>query len=745
MTARSKRTTVLSALHPRLGLWLSLGLLTLAAPACVGPRSEVEVYHLRDLIKEGKTEHVDELIKALGAPYEEVRTAAVSALAELGEVAEPKLRAVIGEESTRSGPAMLALGRGANPDNLSFIRQFHAHPNLGGPAREAERSIEKRLYERARSGDVEAAEAYLDDPEFGKGSKADEIRKLRRIQVARATFDRLSTTPDIAGWRAYIQDFGDMEDAPLAKARLAQLLVQEARGHLERAEYRQAREKLSQVVEADPRRDPEARRLTAETYLAEGRGLKAGAKEAEALKALELAGAWPEFRAESERLRADILLAQGRARLEAGDIPAGLTLLEDAALMDPARRPEVAAIKSDLSTELQSRILSTDPKVRNSGLVGLVSLGDEAIRPMEVYLGNLFVRKDYALVEEVVVALKLARTASTARATRPGAISPSDRIAELLSEYLRSALASSSSELTRFFASPEFTVVWTPQLNPLDPRHYPTVYKVEELATRHLGLTRIGLSVQALLGEGVVEVVKGSLLRDEEVIRQLNAGQLGQEASAPLLTRVQLAGRYASIMAALRRSAEKQPALLMEYAAGFSLPPVQPSDWIQVADGFERMLKKVQEGARLTPAVLQDAFRSGPVQLVKLEADSRALTLHLADPVTAGLVAGTPEARSAALMRTLTILVNSARVAFALYSSIDRYTVILGTGEPSPDGVGVVRGGRFDPETRLVLSQKSLPKLDYPRLRSLAGTYSAAELALMDVQWSRWELRPGGR
>lgn len=729
----------------RLGLWLSLGALVLGVPACVGPRSEVEVYHLRDLIKEGRTEHVEELTKALGSPYEEVRKAAIEALSELGDVAEPRLRAIIEEESTRSGPAMLALGRGANPENLGFIREFQSQPNLSGPAKEAERAIEKRLYERARSGDVEAAEAYLDDPEFGKSSKADEIRRLRRIQVARATFDRLSATPDVAGWRAYIQEFGDMEDAALAKARLAQLLVQEARWHLERAEYTQAREKASQVVDADPRRDPEAKRLTAETWLAEGRSLKAGNKDTDALRALELASAWPEFRAETERLRADILVSQGRARLEANDIPAGLILLEDAARMDPARRPEVAALKSDLSSELQSRILSTDPGVRSSGLVGLVSLGDEAIRPMEVYLGNLFVRKDYALVEEVVVALKVARTAGAAKASKSSSASPSDRIAELLSEYLRSALASSSSELTRFFASPEFTTVWTPLLNPLDPRHYPTVYKVEELGAKHLGLTRIGISVQALLGEGVVEVVKGSLLREEEVLRQLNAGQIGQDSALPLLTRVQLAGKYAALMAALRRSAEKQPSLLMEYAVGFSLPPVQPADWLQVAEGFDRVIKKVAEGARLTPVVLADAFRASPVQLAKLEVDARALTLHVADPVTLGLTTGTPEARTAALNRTFAILAHSARVAFALYSSIDRFTVILGTAEQSADGLGVVKGGRFDPETRLVLSQKSLPRLEYARLRSQAGAYTPAELSLVDVVWSRWELKPTGR
>lgn len=700
--------------------------------ACVGPRSEVEVFHLRDMVRDGQTEYLSELIVALGSSSEEVRSAAINSLAELGEVAEPRLKQVIREETLQSGPALLALGKGGNSESLGIIREFKDSPTLGAYAIEAERAIERKLYTRVQSGELEAMEAYLDA--FPDSDKNELIRKNRRTKLARAAYEKLTQSPSPEGYEGFLKDYPDSEDAPMARVLLARLLVKEAMGRVELEEFDKARAILQKVIAVDPRRDQEVNRLIAQSYLNEGRSLKAAGKDDAALKALGKAGEFPELRFESDRIRADIQMQRARAAITAGQIREGVVLAEEAATLDPVRRSEVITLKSTLASDFQGKIQNPDAAIRRLALVGLVSLGDDAIRPMELYLGNLFVRKDYALVEEVVVALSTSQRGAPTGTNNPGA----NRVAEMLTEYLRTALAASTADVSKLFSNPDFTRVWTSALNPLDPRQYPTVFKVEELASRHLGLSRIGLTTRALLGDTGLEVVKGTLLSDDEVRNRLGQGQIGQDPGLPLLTRVQLCARSANMFGELRRNAEKQPALFMEYAVGLTVPPVSANDWVLVSEGFKRVLEQSGSGGRLNARQLSGGLRSDRISLFSLEFDQRSLTIQVYDPIVPDLASGTPEVRAEATSRTLALLLNSARCAYGLYPSIERYTVLVGSAELMPDTGLVNRQGRFDPETRAMLSAKNMGKIEWDKLRMLNGAYGPNEAGLVDLQWNRW-------
>lgn len=709
-----------------------LGLTFLLLTACAGPRSEVEVFHLRDMVKEGRSEYLAELINALGSSSEEVRSAAVNSLAELGEVAEPRLKQTVREQSILSGPALRALGKAGNPESLGIIREYREHPSLGAPAQEAERAIERKLFTQVQAGDLEAMEAYLDA--FPDSDRNDQIRRTRKARLAKNAYEQVARNPTPESLEAFLTEYPEAEDAPIARVTLSRLLIKDALGALELERFDGARTLLRRAVEVDARREVEVQRLMAQSYLNEGRKLKADNQEEAALKALEEASKHPEQRLEAERLRADILMSQGRARFQAGKIREGVELIEQAAALDPARRAESIGIKATLSSDYQARLTATDTATRRLALVGLLTLGDEAVKPMELYLGNLFLKKDYAKVDEVVVALSEVRRAAPSGARNPGA----DRVTEMLVEYLRTALVASSAEVTRLFSAPDFTALWKPSLNPLDPREYPLVFKVDELTSRHLGLSRIGLTAKALLGDSGVEVVKGSLLKEDELRQRITQGQLGQDPSLPLLTRVQLAARIASAYAELRRTAEKQPALFMEYAVGLMVPPVSAADWLSVSEGFKRLSNAVGAGQRLPTYQLGGGLRNDRTALVNLDFDQRSLTLQVTDPVVGQLAAGTPEVRSEASQRTLALLLNVARSAFSLYSSIERLTVMMGTAEVSGDTGQVVKGGRFDPETRMLLSQKNYVKLDWEKLRVLNGSYGPNEAAGIDLQWARW-------
>lgn len=707
-------------------------LLAALLTACAGPRSEVEVFHLRDMVRDGQTEYLAELIAALGSSSEEVRSASINSLAELGEVAEPRLKQAVREENIQSGPALLALGKGGNPESLGIIREFKDSPTLGAYATEAERAIEKQLYNRVQGGELEAMDAYLDA--FSESDKADLIRKNRRAKLAKGAYERVTQSPSAEAYEGFLKDYPDSDDAPMARVLLARLLVKDAMGKVELEEYDKARAVLQKVIEIDPRRDQEVNRLVAQSYLNEGRSLKAAGKDDAALKALEKAGEFPELRFEADRTRADILMGRARTKLNAGQIREGVVLAEQAATLDPVRRTEVITLKATLASDFQSKIQSNDAATRRLALVGLVSLGDEAIKPMELYLGNLFVKKDYALVEEVVVALSESNRGAPAGSTNAGA----NRVAEMLTEYLRTALAASSADITRLFSSPDFTRVWTNELNPLDPRQYPTVFKVDELASRHLGLSRIGLTTRALLGDTGLEVVRGSLLPEEEVRNRLAQGQIGQDPSLQLLTRVQLCARSASLFGELRRNAEKQPALFMEYAVGLTVPPVSVGDWVLVSEGFKRVQEQASTGGRLSSRQLAGGLRSDRISMYSLEYDQRSLTIQVFDPVVLSLPSGTPEAQAEATSRTLALLLNAARCAYGLYPSIERFTVLMGSAEIMPDTGLVNRQGRFDPETRAMLSAKNMAKIEWNKLRLLNGAYGPTEAGLVDLQWNRW-------
>jgi len=382
----------------------------------------------------------------------------------------------------------------------------------------------------------------------------------------------------------------------------------------------------------------------------------------------------------------------------------------------------------------QSKLQSGDATERRLGLSGLVSLGDEAGRPMELYLGNLFARKNYAAVEEVVQVLADARRGVPTTTPMTGV----DQVSDMLTSYLKAALATSSADMTRLYGTPEFLKGWTAELDPLDPRQYPLIYKVDELSTKHMGLSRVGLAMKALLGEGSVEIVRGALLSEDEVRTRLLQGNIGQDPALPLLTRVQLSGRYSAVLAELRRSVEAKPEQFMAYAVGLTAPPVTASDWIQVAEGYKSMVARAATGERPTASSLAGGLHGGRVSLMSLDFDQRSLTVQLYDPVVDALSSQKVEPRAEATNRTLTVLLNSARMAFGLFAGIDRYTVLLGSTETPMTGGAPVRGGRFDPQTRMMMSQKSFGKIDWQRLRSLNGVYTSGELSLTDLQWYRW-------
>ena len=142
---------------------------------------------------------------------------------------------------------------------------------------------------------------------------------------------------------------------------------------------------------------------------------------------------------------------------------------------------------------------------------------------------------------------------------------------------------------------------------------------------------------------------------------------------------------------------------------------------------------------RIDIASSRGGMRTNDASLVSLDYDQRSLTLLVYDPVVDQLGGKTQTARAEAVQRTLAMLLNSARIAFGLYAGVDRYTIMIGSTERSQASGSRVRGGQFDPETRMMLSKKFYSKIDWAAIRNLNGTYTARELALVDLKWYRWQ------
>jgi len=701
---------------------------------CVTPRSEVEVYHLRDMIREGRDEYLSALISGLGARDEAVRAASMRALGDLGEIAVPVLKETVKEGSRRSGPAMLALGFGGSADSLDFIRNHQNAPVVGPPAQEAEREIERRLYARVTQGQLDAMEAYLEA--FPESPRISDVRRLRRAQMARSSFARVRAEPTVADLQEYIRLYEDTDDADTARVMLARLLIREAREQIDQHRFQEAREKLERVESFDKRRGPEGRRLIAQSYLVEGKTLRADGDEAAALAALQRATEFPEVRLESERLAADILMAQARRSFEAEDYVVGVYKVNEAQRLDSARRKEVAGLKAELSMRFQMQLDSDEREQRRRALIGLIALGDYASRAMTVYLGSLFASKDYSAVEEVVVALSEAKRSLPEDAEVPGL----KQVGELLTNYLVNAVATSEGALKQLFNSSDFRRYWNRHFSPVDARQYPLLYRVEEITIKHMGLSRVGLAMRALLGESAVEVVTGTLLTEDQVLEQLMAGHVGDDGTMAIMTRAQLCARFSKKLAELRRLIDANPARFMRYAINLKLPPLTSADWWIVADEFSETVTRVQSEAKTAAFAAPGELTTGESSLVgQPDFDAKTLTLRVYQPIIAQLNSSDAAVQEEVRRRTLALLLNTARIAFGLYSSIDRYSVFIGGSEISQSYGSGVKEERFDPKTRMMMVRKTFIGIDWVSLRNLNGEYTTRELALSDLNWAIWD------
>ena len=695
--------------------------------ACAGPRSVVEVRHFKDRVADGHTDDLKPLIKALGSTNEAVRGAAVRALGELGEVAEPALRKTVEEDSARSGPALLALGYGGNPESLSFIERYRAHPTLGPQAAEAARSIERQLFQKVSRGDLDAMDAYLEA--FPDSPRASQVRSRREAFLAQQAFTEAKSRPDPESLESFLARFGSSEYAPEARVLLARRLLEDGRRRLEAKDYVPARAQLARVAGFDRRQEPTAKRLIARAYLMEGRDkLEAGDREG-AIDAFERAATHPEFKIEAEKLLGSLLIEQAHEAEKKGDIGRAIEMADRAAALDPTRGKEALALKRRMTQDLEKGLESDDAQTRKRSIRGLLSLRKGGIHPLEVYIGKNFADKNYARVEEFVGLL--------AEFTNTDEPDPTaTRLAEMLATYVRTALRTSTREVRALFASSDFIRGWRAGLDPLDPREYPLVYKVEEICVRHLGLSRIGVGVQSLLGKDVLDLGGTHLLSDDELDARLAAGSIGQDPADPLLVRVQLAAKYSQAMGEFSRLVVPRRDQFMVYAVGLTVPPLTPLDWIQVAAGFNTHKERLAVGARPRAASLKGGLHGGRVTLVRLDYNMRSLTVQVYDPIVERLGGGDPSARDEAVVRTLTILFNSARMAFGIYPGIDRYTVILGHGLPTAAGKPPEH---FEPEVRLMIDQKRFRSLDWKRLREMNGVYDASMVRLTDIRWFRWK------
>ncbi len=703
------------------------------ASGCAGPQSPVEVYHYRDLVREGQVAYLEDLSAALASSDESVRGAAIRSMAELGPVAIPTLKQVVREEGKGAGPALLALGMSGEAEVIGFIRQYRSHPLLGASASEAEKTLEGQLYARVKEGELDAMEAYLES--FPDSPRADQIREERRNRLAKQAFERARTTGSMEELEAFLDQYADSEDAPMVRMMLARMMVQEGFSLLDAGEYERAREMVAQVPRLDARREQEASRIVARSYLEEGKKLRAEGRNEAALERLGKAAEFPEFRVEANRIQADILMEEARKKLELANIQEAVTLLNRAGVLDISRGEEIARIKADLASEFQRAIHSEDPGARKRGLVGMVSLGEEAIKPLELYLGTLFARREYGKVEEVVDALAEARRAVPEGEENRGI----DRTTALLMNYLKASLQASTGEVIRLFGSPDYLRYWNPNIDPIDPRQYPLIFKVEGTTVRHLGLSRIALAAKALLGEQTLQISEGTLLPDEEVLARISRGEVGNDPGQGLLTRVQLCARYATILAEFNRLVEEKPDRFMAYAVGLSVPPYTTADWLAVAEGFKRAVANAGPDGRLDIEASRGGIRTNDTSLLSADYDQRSLTVLVYDPVVDRLGSMTETARAEAAQRTLSVLMNSARIAFGLYAGVDRYTVMIGSTERSQSPDARVRGGQFNPETRMMISQKRYGKIDWEAIRKLNGAYTARELELIDFRWYRWQ------
>ncbi len=714
----------------------TLSLLVLAwtlTAGCTGPQSPVEVYHYRDLVREGKVEHLEELSQALASSDESVRGAAIRSMAELGPVAIPRLKQLVREESKAAGPALLALGMTGDAEVVGFIRQYANHPLLGAPAAEAEKTLEASLYARVKQGDLEAMEAYLEA--FPDSPKSEDIREQRRNLLAKQAFERARSTGSMEELEAFLNQYADSADAPKVRVLLARMMIKEGAERLNAGDYEGARQMVARVPTIDPRRAQEAKRIIARSHLEQGRKLKEAGETNEALEHLAKAAEFSEFRVEANRIQADILVTEAHKNLEASKVQEAVLLLNRAAELDASRRDEIAGIKADLVAKFQAAIDSDDPVVRKQGLVGMVSLGDEAVKPLELYLGTLFARRDYAKVEELVGALAEARRAVPEGETNRGI----ERTTALLLNYLKVSLEASTGEVIRLFGSSDYLRYWKPEIDPVDPRQYPLIFKVEGTTTRHLGLSRIALAAKALLGASTLQIAQGKLLPDDEVMARIGRGDIGNDPSEGLLTRVQLCARYSSILADFDRLVTEDRDRFLAYAVGLSVPPFTTTDWLTVAEGFKRAVANAGPDGRPDIETSRGGLRTNDTSLISADYDRSSLTVLLYDPVVDRLGSKTETARAEAAQRTLAVLMNTARIAFGLYAGVDRYTVMIGSTERSQSADSRVRGGQFNPETRMMLSRKHFDKVDWAAIRKLNGTYSARELELVDLRWFRWK------
>lgn len=698
-----------------LGLSFALGVLAIT-PGCATPRSAAEVQDLQQEIQAGETQKLSRLLSALESRDPEIREAAVRALADLGAIAVDPLKATVEKHSSRSGPALLALGLMGDPDHLDFIRGQRSDPKLSAYARQAERVIEDKLYQEATGdGGIAGMDAYLEA--FPEGSQRAEVEALRSETLARASFKALSEAPTLEDMREFLRVYPSSSHTEEVRQMLVRTLFAASRTALDAGEFQQVRAYLQEVATLDPRRGADVSRLRAESYLKEGDVLIGQKRTAEAMVALEEATKFPDVRVEAERRMARILVDEARVLLEAGQYPEGVEKADRAARFDATTRPEVDRLKVDHVRRLLAQV--EDPAGDHAAAIGAILVfGDQAVRPMEEYLGSLFAQGEHARVEEVMAVLGVTLMPWRGQADTSQAPVAAVRVRDALASYIRSGFTTAITEVSRLFSSAEFRGGWEPNMPPLDPRRAPLVLRVEQITANYLGLLRLGLGFRALLGEAGLEVITGDPIPDDQLKARVREGDIGANPSSTLLSRVQLAGTYAAAMGELIRGARLDPQRVLAEAVRLGVPPTTPDDWMTLAEATR---------AGATPRAMPGAARPAAPSLVSVEADPRQVTLNVYDPVVEGLALGGQQARLDTEAHALALLFNLARLTYGLYPGIDKITLQVGTLE-----------GRFEPQARFVVTLKGFSAVDAAALRQLAPTYGPAQRQLLETTWTRW-------
>ena len=693
---------------------------------CVGPTSVVEVQNLKEEIIAGETQQLSKLLQALESRDPEVREAAVRALADLGEEVIPALQATVRKENDRSGPALLALGLMGDPVELSFIRQYKRHTKLGGSARQAERMIEEDLLQRSvEQKDVEAMNAYVEF--FPEGVERQRVEALREDVLAEQAYARIQANPTPEGMRDFIKQHPDSRRVEEVRQELVRRLFADVRSALERNEYSTAHNLLKEAEAADPRRSGDVAKLKGEAYLREGDWLSSQGDITGAVDVWRAALELPETRQDAERRIARAQLDEVARLFKQGKLAEAVARADQAVATDPALKEEVSRLKSE-QIQLLLPVLD-DPNVDHiPALRSLLQLGTDAVRPLEVYLGNLFVRKDYKLVEEVMTVLSMVLGPPGVISDEPQPIA-AVRVRDSLSGFIRAGFTTAITEVSRLFSAPDFRAGWRPNLEPLDPRTTPLVTRTLETTSKYLGLLRLGLGFRALLGEQGMEVISGNPVKEDVLRQRVRGGDIGNNEGDVLLTRVQLAGTYASALAPLLKIARENPRQVLDFAVGLNVPPTTPDDWMTMAEGVANFSRQTVSGQNVGVITLWDgSTHTTRIQLVEVEADPRQVTLSVYDPVVDGLTYGTPDARAQVEARTLALTVSIARLTWGLYPGIGAVTVMLGN----------TSAGRFEPQTRYVLERKGVDRIDVGALRSLGGYYGPAQAELLSVRWTRW-------